>query len=161
MIQQMRENLCGERQIITLERNIYGGNDMIGKLEGEILEAVLETIPFEFSVLDENDKVIAWNKHETRIFKRPTGVIGKDVRNCHPKKSLDKVEQILSEMKSGSRDEAVFWIDLPIGEKKEMHKIYIRYFALRNRDGKYLGCIEVTQDITDIKKIEGEKRLLD
>ncbi|HEC81208.1 MAG TPA: PAS domain-containing protein [Thermoplasmatales archaeon] len=134
---------------------------MIGKLDGEILEAVLETVPFEFSVIDENDKVVAWNKHETRIFRRPAGVVGRDVRNCHPRKSLDKVEQILGEMKAGVRDEAVFWIDLPVGENREKRKIYIRYFALRNKDGKYLGCVEVTQDITGIRKIEGEKRLLD
>ena len=74
---------------------------MIGKLTGNVLEALLETIPVDFSVIDENDKVLAWNKHETRIFKRPEAVIGRDVRNCHPKKSLDKVETILSEMKKG------------------------------------------------------------
>jgi len=133
---------------------------MIGKLTDELLQAVVETIPIEFSVLDENDEVTAWNKHGTRIFKRPEGVLGRDVRNCHPKKSLDKVELILSEMKEGTREKARFWIDLPIGPENEKHKILIEYYALRDSDGKYLGCIEVTQDITDIKKIEGEKRLL-
>ena len=63
---------------------------MIGKLPENVLDAVIETIPIEFSVVDENDKVLAWNKHETRIFKRPEGVIGRDVHNCHPKKSVDK-----------------------------------------------------------------------
>ena len=134
---------------------------MIGKLDGDVLEAVLETLPLEFSVLDKDDNVLAWNKHETRIFKRPGGVIGRDVRKCHPQKSLAKVEQILSEMKSGKRDKATFWIDLPIGEGGEKHKILIRYFALRNKNGEYLGCLEASQDITDIQKIEGEKRLLD
>ena len=134
---------------------------MIGKLTGKVLEAVLETVPFEFSVLDENDKVLAWNKHETRIFKRPTGVIGRDVRDCHPKKSLDKVEQILSEMKEGSRDKASFWIDLPIDPEGEKQKILIEYHALRSSDGKYLGCLEVTQNITDLQSLTGEKRLVD
>jgi len=134
---------------------------MIGKLPNDILEAILETIPFEFSVLDSNDKVLGWNKHKTRIFKRPEGVVGRDVRNCHPQKSLGKVEQILSEMKSSKRDKAEFWIDLPIGEKEEKHKILIQYFALRNKTGNYLGCLEVSRDITDIQKITGEKRLID
>jgi PAS domain S-box-containing protein len=133
---------------------------MIGQLPDELLHAVLETIPIEFSVLDANDKVAAWNKHETRIFKRPEGVVGRDVRNCHPKKSLDKVERILKEMKDGSRDKARFWIDLPV-EKDAKHKILIEYYALRDPDGKYLGCLEATQDVTEIQKIAGEKRLLD
>ena len=70
---------------------------MIGQLDNEILEAVIETIPVEFSVVDANDKVVAWNKHEKRIFKRVKGVVGRDVRNCHPKASLNNVEIILSE----------------------------------------------------------------
>lgn len=134
---------------------------MIGKLSDEIMEAVLETIPIEFSVLDANDKVAGWNKHETRIFKRPEGVVGRDVRKCHPKKSLDKVERILSEMKEKKRDKARFWIDLPFGPKKKKHKILIEYYALRDTNKKYLGCLEATQDITDIQKIDSEKRLLD
>lgn len=134
---------------------------MIGKISEEELDVVLETLPIEFSILNKEDKVLAWNKHETRIFKRPVGAIGKDVRKCHPQKSLAKVEQIISEMKAGKRDKAEFWIDLPIGEKSEKHKILIRYFALRNKDGKYLGCLEVSQDIHDIQKIKGVKRLLD
>lgn len=134
---------------------------MIGKLNNEELDAVIETLPIEFSILDKQDKVLAWNKHETRIFKRPLGAIGRDVRNCHPQKSLAKVEQIISEMKSGKRDKAEFWIDLPIGENKEKHKILIRYFAIRNKEKEYLGCLEVSQDIHDIQKIQGEKRLLD
>lgn len=134
---------------------------MIGKMNEDVLEAVLETIPVEFSVLDKDDKVLAWNRHETRIFKRPEGVVGKNVRNCHPKKSLDKVEQILSEMKLGKRDKASFWLDLPLGENGEKHKVMIQYFALRDKNGNYLGCLEASQDITDIQKMEGEKRLLD
>jgi len=134
---------------------------MIGKLPDDVLNSFLETIPVQFSVIDGNDKVMCWNKHKTRIFKRPVGVIGKDVRNCHPKKSLHKVEQILREMKEGKREKATFWIDLPMGENKEKHKILIQYFALRNKAGRYLGCFEATQDISDIQKITGEKRLLD
>ena len=134
---------------------------MIGKPNEKELDAILETIPLEFSVLDKDDKVLAWNKHETRIFKRPEAAIGRNVRQCHPPKSVDKVEKIISEMKEGKRDVAEFWIDLPIGEGGAKRKVLIRYFAMRDKDGKYLGCLEASMDITDIQKIKGEKRLLD
>ena len=133
---------------------------MIGNLDEKYLQTVLETIPIEFSVLDQDDKVLAWNKHESRVFKRPEAVVGRDVRNCHPKKSLDKVEQILSEMKEGSREKARFWIDLPLDDGKQ-HKIMIEYYALRDKNGSYLGCLEASQDITDIQSLQGQKRLLD
>lgn len=132
---------------------------MIGSLPKEVLDSILETIPVEFSVLDINDKVIAWNKHDTRMFRRPVGVIGRDVRNCHPKRSLDKVEKILKEMKEGKRDKVRFWIDLK--RNNEKRKILIEYYALRDENGKYLGCLEATQDITEIQSLKGEKRLLD
>jgi len=64
-------------------------------------------------------------------------------------------------MKTKKRDIATFWIDLPLGDKGEKHKILIRYLALRDKNGKYLGCLEASQDITDIQKMTGEKRLLD
>jgi PAS domain S-box-containing protein len=128
---------------------------MIENLNKEQLTGILETLPVEVSFVDENDSVRFWNKHETRIFKRPVSVVGKSVQNCHPKNSVDKVNQILSDFKSGKRDSAEFWIDL-----KGM-KVYIRYFAVRDKTGRYLGTLEVTQDITEIKKIEGERRLLE
>lgn len=134
---------------------------MIGKLPENVLEALLETIPIEFSIIDQNDKVLAWNKHETRIFKRPSGIVGRDVRDCHPKKSLDKVETILQEMKAGSIDKARFWIDLPIGPDDEKQKVLIEYYALRDSDGKYLGCLEASQNIADIQSLTGQKRLLE
>jgi len=133
---------------------------MTGKLKENVIEAIFETLPVEFSVLDENDKVLAWNKHKTRIFRRAETVIGKDVRQCHPRKSLEKVEKIISEMKAGKRDKAQFWIDLPIGENSEKQKVLIEYYALREQ-GKYLGCLEVSQNIGILQKIQGEKRLLD
>jgi PAS domain S-box-containing protein len=134
---------------------------MIGKLPENILHAVLETIPLEFSVIDKNEKVLAWNKHATRIFKRPEAVVGRDVRNCHPKQSLAKVEQILSEMKAGKREKARFYIDLPLGPKKERQKVLIEYYALRDEKGNYLGCLEASQNIAELQKLSGEKRLID
>jgi PAS domain S-box-containing protein len=127
---------------------------MIENLNKEQLAGILEALPVEVSFVDENDLVRFWNKHETRIFKRPVSVIGKSVQNCHPKQSLDKVNQLLSDFKGGKRDSAEFWIEL------KGRKVYIRYFAVRDKTGRYLGTLEVTQDITEIKKIEGEKRLL-
>ncbi len=128
---------------------------MIENLNKEQLAGILEAIPVDISFVDENDLVRFWNKHETRVFKRPASVLGKSAQNCHPKHSVDKVNQILSDFKSGKRDSAEFWIDL------RGMKVYIRYFAVRDKSGKYLGTLEVGQDITGIKKIEGEKRLLD
>lgn len=132
---------------------------MIGNLPKQVLDAILETIPLEFSIIDENDDVLAWNRHETRIFKRPMGVVGRNVRKCHPKRSVDKVEAILREMKDGTRDKARFWIDIPIDGIKQ--KVMIEYYALRDKDGKYLGCMEASQNITEIQKLEGQKKLLD
>jgi len=128
---------------------------MIENLNKEQLEGILEAIPLEISFVDENDLVKFWNRHETRIFKRPVSAIGKSVQNCHPKHSVDKVNQILSDFQSGKKNSAEFWINL--GERK----VYIRYFALRDKAGEYLGTLEATQDITEIKRIEGEKRLLE
>ncbi len=128
---------------------------MIENLNREQLEGILEAIPVEISFVDENDLVRFWNKHETRIFKRQVSVVGKSVQNCHPKRSVDKVNQILLDFKSGKRNSAEFWINL--GERK----VYIRYFAVRDKAGRYLGTLEATQDITEIKRIEGEKRLLE
>lgn len=131
----------------------------IGKLSDPMLEALLETLPVEFSITDADDKVVAWNRHETRLFRRATGVLGRDVRNCHPKKSVDKVERILSEMKSGTRQSAEFWLDMDIEGKRE--KVLIQYFALRDSTGRFLGCLEVSQKIGRIQSITGQKRLLE
>jgi hypothetical protein len=128
---------------------------MIENLSKEQLAGILEALPVEVSFVDENDLVRFWNKHETRIFKRPVSVVGKSVQNCHPKHSVDKVNQLLSDFKSGKKDSAEFWIDL------KGRKVYIRYFAVRDKTDRYLGTLEVTQDITEIKKIEGERRLLE
>ncbi len=134
---------------------------MIGFVSKEILDTMLETIPFEFSIVNAKDEILAWNRHESRIFKRPEAAVGLNVRKCHPKKSLGKVEAILSEMKAGTRDIASFWIDLPIGEGGKKEKVLIQYFALRDKNGNYLGCMECSQKITKIQSLSGEKRLLD
>jgi len=112
-------------------------------------------MPIEISFVDENDEVRYFNKNGDRIFPRPRSIVGKKVQQCHPQKSMHKVLQILEAFKNGKKDVAEFWINL------KGRQIYIRYFPVRDKAGKYLGTLEVSQDITDIKKIEGEKRLLD
>lgn len=87
--------------------------------------------------------------------------MGVNFRQCHPEHSLAKVEQIVNEMKAGQRNQSRFWIDLALEPNGKKHKILIEFFALRDDNGKYLGCMEHTQDIEDIRHLEGEKRLLD
>jgi len=128
---------------------------MIENLKPEIIEALLDSMPIEISFVNENDEIKYFNKNGDRIFPRPRSIVGKKVQQCHPQKSLHKVLQILEAFKDGKKDAAEFWINL------KGRQIYIRYFPVRDKDGKYLGTLEVSQDITDIKKIEGEKRLLD
>lgn len=130
-----------------------------GKLSQPFIDALLETLPVEFSIIDADDNVLAWNRHETRIFRRADNVLGRNVRNCHPKASLQKVETIIAEMKEGTRDMAQFWIDLAIEGKKE--KVLIQYFALRDPSGGYMGCVECSQKIGHIQGLKGEKRLLE
>lgn len=126
-----------------------------GHLSFEEVEAILNTLPVEITFVDKEDTVRYYNRQKERIFPRTKAVIGRKVQQCHPSKSVHIVNRILEDFKSGQRDVAEFWINR--GGKL----IHIRYFPIRGKNGEYLGCIEFTQDITSIKKIEGEKRLLD
>jgi DUF438 domain-containing protein len=134
---------------------------MIDRMSEDVVRAMLETIPLETTVIDANDEVIGWNKHQTRLFHRPMTSMGLNFRDCHPQASLAKVEQVIGEMKSGSRDKARFWIDAEVEKRHPKHKILIEFYALRDPRGKYLGCMECTQDVDDIMSLEGQKRLLD
>ncbi len=126
-----------------------------GVLSKEILEAMLDTLPVDITFVDADDRVRYFSNSSERFFVRSKAVIGREVQLCHPQKSMHVVNKILEDFKGGVRDSAEFWIEL--GGRT----IYIRYFAVRSKQGNYLGCLEVSQDITDIKKIEGQKRLLD
>jgi PAS domain S-box-containing protein len=128
---------------------------MIEELPYDVIEAMLDSLPVEISFIDKDDKVRYFNKNGKRIFPRPRSIIGRKVQDCHPKKSIHIVNKLLEDLKNKKRDFTEFWINL------EDRKIYIRYFAVRNPNGEYLGCLEVTQDITDTQRITGEKRLLD
>jgi PAS domain S-box-containing protein len=126
-----------------------------GSLSKQEVEAVLDSLPVDISFIDKEDRVKYFNKAEGRIFVRTKAVIGRKVQLCHPQKSVHVVNKILEAFKTGKKDVAEFSINL------NDHLILIRYFAVRDKNGKYLGTVEVTQNITDIKKIQGEKRLLD
>jgi PAS domain S-box-containing protein len=126
-----------------------------GALTKEEVEAILNTLPVDITFVDKEDTVKFFNKAKERLFVRPKTILGRKVQLCHPQKSIHVVERILGAFKKGEKDAAEFWI------QKGGRLIHIRYFAVRGKDGKYLGTMEVTQDITDLKRIEGEKRLLD
>ncbi len=125
-----------------------------GALSKMEMETILNTLPVDVTFVDDEDTVRYFSQSRERIFPRTKAVIGRKVQQCHPQKSIHVVNQILDDFRNSLRDVAEFWIRI----KERL--VYIRYFAVRDKDGKYLGCLEVTQDITDIKKIEGEKRLL-
>lgn len=125
-----------------------------GPLTLRELESIMNTLPVDISFVDRDDIVRYFNDAPDRIFPRTRAVIGRTVQNCHPQKSLHLVERILREMERGERDEAEFWIQM--GGRF----VHIRYLAVRDRSGEYLGCLEVTQDISHLREIEGEKRLL-
>ena len=126
-----------------------------GSLSKEEIEAILNSLPVDISFVDANDAVKYFNKAEKRIFVRTKAVIGRKVQLCHPQKSVHIVNKILETFKNGKKDVAEFWITM------NNRLIHIRYFAVRDKNGKYLGTLEVTQDLTDLKKIEGQNRLLD
>jgi PAS domain S-box-containing protein len=126
-----------------------------GALSFEIIEALFNTLPVDITFVDTEDRVQFYSESGGRIFTRTKAVIGRTVQACHPQKSLHKVQQILDDFRAGKRNTAEFWINL------KGRTIYIRYFAVHDSNGKYLGCLEITQDVTEIKALEGEKRLLD
>ncbi|WP_225047798.1 DUF438 domain-containing protein [Lacticaseibacillus kribbianus] len=120
------------------------------------LTHVLRLLPLDLTFVDDTDTVRWFSDSGERVFPRTTAVIGRKVQNCHPPRSVDKVEKILADFHAGRETHADFWINLH-GERM----VYIRYFAITDAAGRYLGCLEVTQDITAIQQLEGEKRLGD
>ena len=116
---------------------------------------LLTRLPLDITLVDENDRVAYYSKGEERIFPRSSAIIGRSVQNCHPPKSLHIVNKILDTFRKKEKDVAEFWIEL------KGRLFYIRYFPLYESNGSYKGCLEVSQDVTDIKKLKGERRLLD
>jgi len=126
-----------------------------GELHLEELLGIFNTLPVDVTFIDREDRVKFFSEGPGRIFLRPKSILGRKVQNCHPPKSVHLVENILTSFKEGRRNFVDFWIHY------QGKFVYIRYFAVRDPEGRYQGTLEVTQDLTGIKKLEGEKRLLD
>jgi len=124
-----------------------------GNLSLTDLTALLNALPVDLTFVDADDTVRYFSEGADRVFLRARSIIGRKVQNCHPPQSLGAVEKILSGFKAGTRSSEEFWINM------KGRVIHIRYFALRDPAGRYLGSLEVTQDITGIQQIKGEKRL--
>lgn len=126
-----------------------------GSLSVETVNAMLNTLPLDMTFVDKDGHVRYFTQGKERIFDRPKTILGRHVNMCHPPSSVDVVEKIVNNFKSGKKDHEDFWINM------RGRMIHIRYFAVRNKQGEYLGTLEMTQDITGIKALEGEKRLMD
>lgn len=142
------------------ENNVAVSSDNIVKLStGEVtieqLELILNHLPIDITFVDQNNEVRYFSNPKHRIFPRSTAIIGRKVQNCHPPESVDIVNKIIYSFKNSEKDQADFWFHL--GDKF----VFIRYFAVRDRDGNYKGVLEVSQEIQDIQKIEGNRKLLD
>jgi DUF438 domain-containing protein len=125
-----------------------------GSFNIDEMEALFSTLPIDITFVDKDDKVKFFSLGPDRVFARNRAILGRDVRMCHPPSSVHVVEQILADFKSGKENSAAFWITM------QGRFIYIEYFALRDKTGSYLGTIEFTQDLTKMRKLEGEQRLL-
>jgi PAS domain S-box-containing protein len=127
----------------------------VGSLTQKQLNQMLKSLPIDITFVDEHNQVRYYSQSPERIFTRTPAIIGRQVEKCHPPESVHVVEQIVADFKAKRRDSADFWLEL--GGKL----IYIRYFPVRDDHGEYMGVLEVSQDVTAIRQLQGEKRLLD
>ncbi len=125
-----------------------------GSFSTEELLAILNTLPVDITFVDRNDKVKYFSQGSHRIFTRNRAILNRDVRLCHPPGSVHIVEKILDDFKSGRENYAPFWIQM------KGRFIHIAYYALRNEHNQYIGTLEVSQDLTELRKLEGERRIL-
>lgn len=141
------------------KKNLPFGTVLIGFETGALtlaqITTILNKLPVDITYVDENDIVKYFSRPEERIFPRSSAIIGRTVQNCHPPESVHIVNKILDAFKTGKKNRARFWIQM------KGKFILIEYFALRDNEGNYMGTLEVSQDITEIRKLDGEKRLLD
>jgi len=148
------EAISGDKKV--LEPEYLGEVDLkTGYLSAEQIKLIFDHLPVDITYVDENNKVKFFSTPEKRIFRRTNSIIGRDVKNCHPHESVHVVEQIVESFRRGEKDKASFWIQM----KGEL--ILIQYFAVRDEKRMYKGVVEVSQEITEIRNIQGEKRLLD
>jgi DUF438 domain-containing protein len=125
-----------------------------GHLSYRQLTALLNTLPMDLTFVDADGRVAFFSEGEDRVFERNRAIIGRRVEDCHPPKSVHIVERVVDDLQSGRRDVAEFWIQM--GGRF----VHIRYFAVRDEGGEFLGTLEVTQDIAPLRELEGERRLL-
>lgn len=140
--------------ISQFENDSKDMNLSTGSFSKEELEAILSTMPVDITFVDKDDKVKFFSQKEDRIFTRTRAILKRDVRMCHPPSSMHIVDKIINDFKTGKANSAPFWINI---QGKFVH---IEYFAIRNPEGEYLGTLEVTQDLTEARSLEGEQRLL-
>jgi len=126
-----------------------------GSFQLEELIRTFSALPFDLTFVDKDDTVRYFSPGKNRVFERSRTILGRKVQYCHPPKSVHIVNQILADFKSGDQDQARFWIQM--GPRL----VYIVYYALRGEDGSYQGTLEVTQDATGIRELDGERRLLE
>jgi DUF438 domain-containing protein len=126
-----------------------------GEITPEQVELIINHLPVDITFVDDNNRVKFFSAPKHRIFPRITGIINRRVQDCHPHESVHVVEKIIESFRSGEKDEAAFWIRM--GEKL----VLIKYFAVRDKAGNYKGVLEVSQEISGIQEISGERRLLD
>jgi len=125
-----------------------------GHLSLRQLTSLLNTLPLDVTFVDADGRVAYFTEGSDRIFARNRAIIGRRVEDCHPPKSVHIVERVVDDLRSGRRDVAEFWIQM--GQRF----VHIRYFAVRDQGGDYLGTLEVTQDVAPLRELEGERRLL-
>jgi PAS domain S-box-containing protein len=118
------------------------------------LTSIFKSLPVDLTFVDDDDRVRFFSEGPDRVFVRPKAVIGRKVQHCHPPGSVDVVNRIIDDFRAGRQHVAEFWINF------QGRFVHIRYFALHDQAGEYSGTLEVTQDVTDVRKLEGERRLL-
>ncbi len=126
-----------------------------GALALDQLVGIFSTLPVDLTFVDADDRVAFFSEGPNRVFARSRAIIGRKVQNCHPPRSVDVVDRILDDFRKGRQNVAEFWIPFT------GRFVHIRYFAVRAGDGRYLGTLEVTQDVTGIRTLDGERRLLE
>jgi PAS domain S-box-containing protein len=143
--------------IQKIKAEIHGSviNLETGSLEVDRIIYLFNHLPVDMTYVDENDEVKYFSNPKDRIFPRSKAIIGRKVQNCHPPESIETVNQIVDAFRNGKKDSESFWINI----KGKL--ILIQYFAVRDANGIYKGALEVSQDITEIRKLEGEKRIVD
>ncbi|MCG2788687.1 MAG: DUF438 domain-containing protein [Actinomycetia bacterium] len=146
------------RKTVVMEPEIKNGNEInfpTGILKLKELMWIFNSLPVDITFVDKDDTVKYFSDNKDRVFIRTRSIIGRKVQNCHPPQSVEIVDRILAEFKNGKRDQADFWINF------KNRLIFIKFLAVRDEGVNYLGTIEITMDITDIKSLKGEKRLID